>query len=184
MTIKERYDEAIRACEKELYDPIMDRIFTLKQALSMSLLCSPPDIEIDFKLRGKKAGMAYHYKNLISINPILALENKEYYIRQTIGHEVCHIMDWVANHHAGHGKTWREIMRMAKLPPNRCHQYDVISTKPGIMHRYKCYKCGRIVLVTQEQHDNKIKLKRNWVCRKKNCGGDVHFDFFGDGVFA
>ena len=51
-------------------------------------------IEIDYSLRGRTAGQANATRSIIKINTILLVENFEHYVKQTIGHEVAHIIQY------------------------------------------------------------------------------------------
>ncbi|NER62530.1 SprT family protein, partial [Pseudomonas sp. MAFF212428] len=84
--------------------------------------------EVSFKLRGQKAGVAHLHENLLRFNLQLYRENSEDFLRQTVPHEVAHL---VAHQLFGeriqpHGEEWQLIMRgVYELPPNRCHNYAV-----------------------------------------------------------
>jgi len=84
--------------------------------------------EVSFKLRGQKAGVAHLTENKLRFNPQLYRENREDFLRQTVAHEVAHL---IAHQLFGlkiqpHGEEWQLIMRgVYELPPNRCHSYAV-----------------------------------------------------------
>jgi len=84
--------------------------------------------EVSFKLRGQKAGVAHLTENRLRFNLQLYRENREDFLRQTVAHEVAHL---VAHQMFGpriqpHGEEWQLIMRgVYELPPNRCHSYEV-----------------------------------------------------------
>ncbi|MBP9961829.1 MAG: SprT-like domain-containing protein, partial [Pseudomonas sp.] len=84
--------------------------------------------EVSFKLRGQKAGVAHLHENLLRFNLQLYMENREDFLKQTVAHEVAHL---VAHQLFGgsiqpHGEEWQLIMRgVYELPPNRCHNYAI-----------------------------------------------------------
>ena len=84
--------------------------------------------QVSFKLRGQKAGVAHLTENKLRFNPQLYHENQEDFLRQTVAHEVAHL---IAHQLFGlsiqpHGEEWQLIMRgVYELPPHRCHTYDV-----------------------------------------------------------
>ena len=69
--------------------------------------------EISFKLRGQKAGVAHLTENKLRFNLQLYRANQEDFLRQTVPHEVAHM---VAHQLFGpriqpHGEEWQLIMR-------------------------------------------------------------------------
>ena len=84
--------------------------------------------QVSLKLRGQKAGVAHLHENLLRFNLQLYRENREDFLRQTVAHEVAHL---VAHQLFGdsiqpHGEEWQLIMRgVYELPPNRCHTYEI-----------------------------------------------------------
>ncbi|WP_325948779.1 SprT-like domain-containing protein [Pseudomonas putida] len=51
-----------------------------------------PRPEVSFKLRGQKAGVAHLHENLLRFNLQLYRENQEDFLRQTVAHEVAHLV--------------------------------------------------------------------------------------------
>ncbi|MFI8481286.1 SprT family zinc-dependent metalloprotease [Pseudomonas sp. NPDC078700] len=96
--------------------------------------------EVCFKLRGQKAGVAHLTENKLRFNPQLYRENQQDFLKQTVPHEVAHL---IAHHLFGlsiqaHGEEWQLIMRgVYELPPHRCHSYEV---KRRQVQRY-IYRC-------------------------------------------
>ncbi|UVE16549.1 SprT family zinc-dependent metalloprotease [Pseudomonas sp. LS44] len=84
--------------------------------------------QVCFKLRGQKAGVAHLHENKLRFNPQLYRENQEHFLKQTVAHEVAHL---VAHQLFGskiqpHGEEWQLIMRgVYELPPDRCHTYAI-----------------------------------------------------------
>jgi SprT protein len=84
--------------------------------------------EVSFKLRGQKAGVAHLTENKLRFNLQLYQANHEDFLRQTVPHEVAHM---IAHQLFGpriqpHGEEWQLIMRgVYELPPHRCHSYEV-----------------------------------------------------------
>ena len=60
--------------------------------------------------------------------------------RQTIVHEVCHILDGIVNNRKmSHGPTWKAMMRRAGVQPKRCHNVDNTGLrKAQKTYRYVC----------------------------------------------
>ncbi len=116
----------------------MERLYILAES-RMQRTFSRPALEIT--LKGETAGQAWPHKNLIRLNPVLYLENQEHYLKQTVAHEIAHL---IAYEHYGseirpHGREWQWIMTcIFQLPAERCHQYDTrrSSSRPYL---YRCF---------------------------------------------
>ncbi len=75
---------------------------------------------ISLKLRGQKAGVAHLHENLLRFNPQLYRENSEDFLRQTVPHEVAHLIahQLFGDRIQPHGEEWQLIMRgVYELPP-------------------------------------------------------------------
>lgn len=81
-----------------------------------------PIPEIEYALKGSKAGMAYD-NFLIDLNPDLFLKNKKEFIKQIVPHEYAHIVQHTLNNESKpHGKEWKTIMRQLNLKPITYHE--------------------------------------------------------------
>lgn len=82
---------------------------------------------IDFNLLGTAAGYAHTQANRLQFNPILLTENWEHFWKDTIPHEVAHLV--CSRVHGlrakAHGKEWQSVMRAFGVAPERCHTLDV-----------------------------------------------------------
>ena len=87
-----------------------------------------PRPEVSLKLRGQKAGVAHLQENKLRFNPQLYKDNTDDFLRQTVAHEVAHL---IAHSMFGpriqpHGAEWQQIMLgVYQLQPLRCHNYSV-----------------------------------------------------------
>ena len=99
--------------------------------------------EVSLKLRGQKAGVAHLQENKLRFNPQLYRENPDDFLRQTVAHEVAHL---IAHAVFGariqpHGAQWQQIMQgVYQLPPLRCHNYAI---KRRSVSRF-IYRCSCI----------------------------------------
>jgi SprT protein len=108
-----------------------------------------PDAEIDFSLRGRCAGQAQltaSGKTRLRINLQLLNENLDDFLRQTIPHEIAHLVVLWQTRKARkkpkpHGPEWQRVMRDCfELKPIRCHSYQ---TKPArVVPRPYLYRCN------------------------------------------
>lgn len=108
-----------------------------------------PETEIDFSLRGRCAGQARVHRSgatLLRLNLTLLTENLTDFLKQTIPHEVAHlVISWQARqknrHPRPHGPEWQSVMQNCyKLLPVRCHSYR--TTPARIVPRNVLYRCG------------------------------------------
>src|SRR3546814_17917700 len=109
----ERLNARVEACY-ELAEQFFKRRFTRPQ--------------ISLKLRGQKAGVAHLQENLLRFNEPLYREYTEHFLRQTVAHEVSHL---IAPQMFGfriqpHGEEWQLIIRgLYELQPDSCHTYAI-----------------------------------------------------------
>ncbi|WP_440778520.1 SprT family zinc-dependent metalloprotease [Pseudomonas syringae] len=122
---------------------------------------------VSFQLRGQKAGVAHLHENLLRFNPQLYQENAEDFLRQTVPHEVAHM---VAHQLFGggiqpHGEEWQLIMRgVYELPPNRCHTYAV-QRRSVIRYIYRC-PCPDSDFPFTSQRHSMVRKGRRYLCRR------------------
>lgn len=116
---------------------------------------------VQFNLRGRRAGVAYYHYNLIRLNNVLLIENKEAFINDTPGHEAAHL---IARQVYGlfissHGAEWKKVMQVIGQPAIRCHDFEVKTN-----HIYSC-KCDKKIYLTTYKHNAIQSGKRNYYCK-------------------
>lgn len=127
-----------------------------------------PRPEVSFKLRGQKAGVAHLADNLLRFNPKLYAENREHFLKQTVAHEVAHL---VAHQMFGgriqpHGEEWQLIMRgVYELPPDRCHTYDV-GRRKVTRFVYLCQCPSSSEFPFSAQRHTLVSKGRRYFCRR------------------
>jgi len=96
---------------------------------------------IEHTIKGKKAGVAYLQQWKVNYNLELLIANEEEFLKQTVGHEIAHLVAFQLFGSRGHDKAWKYVMRQLGLEPNRCHSYDLseITIKK---HKKVIYKCN------------------------------------------
>ena len=122
---------------------------------------------VSFKLRGQKAGVAHLHENLLRFNPQLYRENSEDFLRQTVPHEVAHLVahQLFGERIAPHGEEWQLIMRgVYELPPNRCHTY-AIKRRSATRYIYRC-PCPDSDFAFSAQRHALVKQGRGYLCRR------------------
>lgn len=133
-----------------------------------------PRPEVSFKLRGQKAGVAHLTTNKLRFNLQLYRDNREDFLRQTVAHEVAHL---IAHQVFGpriqpHGEQWQLIMRgVYELPAHRCHNYEVERRKVS-RFIYRC-SCPDGEFPFSAQRHALVAKGRRYFCRR--CKATLHF---------
>jgi SprT protein len=141
---------------------------------------SLPDAGIDYSLRGRCAAQARVDRNgqtFLRINLQLLSENLDDYLKQTVPHEIAHlVVNWQHRHKRQrprpHGKEWQGVMRHCySLEPIRCHNYR--TTPARVVPRNALYRCNcREHHLTRIMH-NKISRSSRALC--KACHAPLKF---------
>jgi SprT protein len=130
--------------------------------------------QVSLKLHGQKAGVAHLQENLLRFNPQLYRENREDFLRQTVPHEVAHL---IAHQLFGpriqpHGEEWQLIMRgVYELPPTRCHTYAV-KRRVATRYIYLC-QCPDSDFPFSAQRHALVAKGRRYFCRR--CRATLRF---------
>ncbi len=99
-----------------------------------------PYVRLD--LTGETAGQALIGKHQLRFNQVLLQENRQHFLRQTVAHEVAHLLayDLFGPRIRAHGPKWQSVMTDAfLLPPHRCHNYDTRrSSRKQWLYRCRC----------------------------------------------
>lgn len=122
--------------------------------------------QVSFKLRGQKAGVAHLDQNLLRFNEQLYKANTEHFLRQTVAHEVAHLVAYqlFGPRIQPHGEEWQLIMRgVYELPPDRCHTYEVFR-RPLNRYIYRCECPERDFPFTSQRHAL-VRKGRRYFCR-------------------
>lgn len=134
-----------------------------------------PTPDVRFNLTGRSAGMVVFPRRgpaVIRYNRQILHENGEPFIRQTVPHEVAHL---VARTLHGfrirpHGPEWAAIMRLFDAVADRCHNFSV-QNLPLRRMRYFAYRCGcrdhRLSAVRHNRHQAGVR----YLCRA--CGAPL-----------
>jgi SprT protein len=123
---------------------------------------------VSLKLRGQKAGVAHLHENKLRFNAQLYQQNTEDFLRQTVPHEVAHL---VAHQLFGgriqpHGQEWQMIMQgVYELKPLRCHSYEV-KRREVTRYLYRC-PCAEVFPFTAQRH-GLVRQGRRYLCRRCN----------------
>ncbi|SEI91664.1 SprT protein [Pseudomonas linyingensis] len=122
-------------------DQLLARVEACYQQAEAFFDCRFLRPQISLRLRGLKAGVAHLTENRLRFNAQLYRENREHFLRQTVAHEVAHL---VAHQRFGagirpHGREWQQIMlKVYGLPAERCHSYEVKRRQRPYLYRCQC----------------------------------------------
>lgn len=133
----------------------------------------------DFTVKGKKAGLAQYYRNNISLNWELLLRNKEEFFKQTIPHEIAHLLAHILHPYriSAHGREWQSVMTWCfELEPLRCHSMDVTATAVRKYFPYTC-DCKKKFSISSVRHNRIVKGAR-YKCNA--CNSVIFMDFSND----
>jgi SprT protein len=129
---------------------------------------------VDFKLRGTTAGRAYPSQWRLSFNAVLMRENMKHFLRQTVGHEVAHLVvhaRW-GTQVKPHGSEWRDVMRAFELEARASHRYDVSRiARPRSPYVYGC-ACEETFRLGHVRHQ---RMTRGVSYRCRRCGRALTF---------
>lgn len=140
---------------------------------------SIPNIHYD--VRGTNAGLAKHASMSVHFNAVLASENWDDFINNTVPHEVCHIAVWHWASYfkkpipSAHGPRWKIMMIDVGLYPKRTHDYDVVNVKKETKkYEYKC-ACSTPIEISSVIHNRilKGKIYRCKKCRSQLSNGSL-----------
>ena len=135
---------------------------------------SVPGIDLNRILSSSQLNPVNRTENLLRFNPQLYQENREDFLRQTVPHEVAHL---VAHQLFGlriqpHGEEWQLIMRgVYELPPSRCHTYAV-KRRQVARFIYRC-SCPDGEFPFSAQRHALVAKGRRYLCRR--CRATLNF---------
>lgn len=133
-----------------------------------------PAIPVKFDLRGKSSGMfVYRHsgryrEHWIRYNPVIFSQYFDHALQHTVGHEVAHYVAYAISQGRRikpHGKEWREIMALFRLPAEVTSRYDIseLPLRQQRRHRYAC-SCREHELTTT-RHNKILNGSAVYSCR-------------------
>lgn len=161
---QERLENKVRVA---VYDYFQKAIELFPQAL----LGERTMPRISFDLRGQTAGQAGYLAWKLWFNKVLLAENEDTFCRQTVGHEVAHLVahELLVRAHRpserSHGATWARVMRAFGLVPERCHHYDVTNAQVRKVERHPYHCACRTFELSSVRHNKVRKGTAQYKCR-------------------
>jgi predicted SprT family Zn-dependent metalloprotease len=112
----------------------------------------------------RKSMTAYHYTIKLSTPLFLRATVDER--RQTVIHEVCHVLDGIVNNvKMSHGSSWKAMMRRAGVDAKRCHTVDNTGLrKASKTYRYVCPHGHKAYDLGAIRHRNMQSGSRTYLC--------------------
>jgi len=125
---------------------------------------------IRFDKRGTVGGTAHYSKWELDFNEVLLNENLDHFVKQTVAHEVAHLVDHAVydslsvkfcsytgkrKKRQPHGRNWKRVMAVLGVPADRCHSYDVTNSQQRKSNTfdYKCLGCGKVLSMGKIRHN-------------------------------
>lgn len=85
-----------------------------------------PPVKLNARLTST-AGRAWLQEGFIDLSCYLMSNNPEEFAKNTIPHELCHMIAWRLYQDKGHGKPWKHTMMTMGLPPDTYHTMETLA---------------------------------------------------------
>ena len=129
---------------------------------------------VSYTVRGAVAGKASFTGWEVKFNATLLEENAEEMVKDTVVHEVAHLVTRAmhGSEVSSHGEEWKSVMRSLGAAPTRTHSFDMTNAAVGRLV-FK-WGCGCREAVFSERKHNKLTGGRAFViCRQ--CKHRLHY---------
>jgi SprT protein len=164
-------------CNKTLVINRVKECFAIAEARFNTAFRMP---NIRFDKRGTTAGTANGGKWELNFNMVLLNENVEHFVKQTVAHEVAHLIDHQVfemnaprfdrngrrKKRAPHGENWKRCMFVLGVPAERCHSMDTSNAaqkrRKSKKFQYKCTGCETVIEMSTIRHNKQQTGKANY----------------------
>ena len=140
---------------------VRDRINECLEIIEKRYMVSvPAPKDIHYEVRGTTGGKAFYRSWTLGFNPILLRENEELFIKQTVTHEIAHLIThFIYPHAKAHGYEWKRIMVVLGAEPSRTHSYDTTRSQVKVKHKFlwTCQCCSTQITVGPVVHKKMIR---------------------------
>ncbi len=146
---------------------VVSRIEELVNLANQKFRINVPAMDIRFDLRGSTAGQAGHLNRnyYLRFNRDMMMNSAwDHLYKDTIPHELAHIICFHGNVDRGHGKVWRSVCIGLGGSGRRCHNEKVTYAR-GKTFKYTT-DIGRDVILSQTRH-NRVQRGGYYVFRGK-----------------
>lgn len=155
---------------KQLRPQVIARIEELRDIVGREHAIDVPMPNVRYILRGTVAGRVNYATGNMDLNPVLAVDNRQPYVHNTVGHEFAHLaVDFIhGTVPFPHGGEWQDMMRLFGLKPMITHNYDVSMVDPVYT-----WHCGcQVHQVSRRVHRQLVAGAAEFEC--VTCGKDVN----------
>jgi len=149
----------------DLHEKVLWRVAQLISIAESKLQKEVIPPNVNYNLSGRIAGKAVYddpFKGEIRLNEQLFRENEADFIRQTVAHEVAHVISHYHFQSRGHKGYWRTVMQWFGVEPKRCHNYD---TQNAARKTYEC-NCQCMVHKVSSIVYNRMLRGKKYACKK------------------
>jgi SprT protein len=141
-----------------------------------------PAPEIKFYTKGRAAGKATS-GILVSFNTAIFAQDPERFIRETVPHEIAHIVCFYLRIDRGHGKAWKRVCLALGGNGERLYKAECANGEKikfdGISRTTKRYQhiatCGRQIMLTSVRHN---RIMRGATYTVLETGGELNKQTF------
>jgi predicted SprT family Zn-dependent metalloprotease len=155
----------------EINDKLQGTVLKLNNIFGVKMEAPPVIMNPGLK---KVSGMATGFKK-IELNPNYFRKYSQEMIHKTLPHEICHCFACYYYSYLnkrkimGHGTEWKNLMRLLKLEPKRCHSYDVEESGATLRNRtrysFTC-DCGTKFVLSSNKYNSIVKRPVKTWCRR------------------
>lgn len=130
-----------------------------------------PMPQVNYAVKGKKAGVAYLQENEIRLNPVLLAENGVAFIAQVVPHELAHLLVYqLFGRVQPHGKEWKFVMEsVLGVPAETYHCFDTASVEKQFLYECACQTHALSI----RRHNAILRGQRTYLC--KHCKQPLTF---------
>lgn len=122
-----------------------------------------PMPNVNYAVKGKKAGVAYLQANEIRLNSVLLMENGAEFIAQVVPHELAHLLVYqLFGRVAPHGKEWKMVMETVfGVPAETYHCFDTGSVEKQFPYQCAC----QTHQLSIRRHNAILRGQRTYLCK-------------------
>ncbi len=121
--------------------------------------------EVRYNIRNTNGGEAWYRRNLIRLNLTFLVENEEEFLKQTVPHEVAHLVAHYVYDSKPmngkkvrpHGKEWKEVCGVLGIEPKVKHSYDITSLDIVRVKRTRATKTTKAKLMDIVKRVSKLE---------------------------
>lgn len=121
------------------------------------------DLTVRVDLRGSKiAGQAQRKlgRYIVRLNPLFCQQFPEDTLKETIPHEVAHIVAFALKQDDGHGPKWKRIAQSLGCSGNRCHDHTIIDPRKETY--MVVFPCGKKIEIGKIRYNRIMRGRKTY----------------------